>query len=121
MKEGSRRVGVGVRTDIDNSKKRDVGKSGIGIKIIGGTHFSSIARKKALNCQLLKIALSVMVTIEPIGQKGGFSLVIRAYLSMNRSEAEHQCMIGWGADSVYMKGLVSALDIFQGNKKSLRR
>jgi hypothetical protein len=62
-----------------------------------------------------------MVTIEPIGQKGGFSLLIRAYLSMSRSKAEHQCMIGWGADSVYMKGLVSALDIFQGIKKSLGR
>jgi hypothetical protein len=30
-------------------------------------------------------------------------------------------MIDWGVDSVYMKGLVSALDIFQGIKKSLRR
>jgi hypothetical protein len=54
-----------------------------------------------------------MVTIGPIAQKGGFSLVIRAYLLMSQSEAEHQCMIGWGTDSVYMKGLVSALDIFQ--------
>jgi hypothetical protein len=62
-----------------------------------------------------------MVTIKPIGQKGGFRLVIEAYLSMSRSEAEYQCMIDWGADSVYMKGLVSALDIFQGIKKSLRR
>jgi hypothetical protein len=83
-------------TDIDNNKKRDIRKSGIDIKIIGGARFSSIAGKKALNCQLLKITLSAMVTIKSIGQKGGFSLVIRAYLSMNRSEAEHQCMIGWG-------------------------
>jgi hypothetical protein len=37
--------------------------------IIGGAYFSSIAGKKALNCQLLKIALSAMVTIKPIGQK----------------------------------------------------
>ena len=44
--------------DIDNSKKKDVGKSGIGIKIIGGARFLSIAGKKVLNCQLLKIALS---------------------------------------------------------------
>ena len=48
-------------TDIDNSKKRDVGKNGIDIKIIGGARFSSIAGKKVLNCQLLKIALSAMV------------------------------------------------------------
>jgi hypothetical protein len=53
-----------------------------------------------------------MVTMGPISQKGGFSLVIRVYLSMSQSEADHQCMIGWGADLVYMKGLVSALDIF---------
>jgi hypothetical protein len=33
-----------------------------------------------------------MVTIEPIGQKGGFSQVIRAYLLMSRLEAEHQCI-----------------------------
>jgi hypothetical protein len=62
-----------------------------------------------------------MVTIGPIGQKGGFSLVIRAYLSMSRSKTEHQCKIGWGVDLVYMKGLVSVLDIFQGIKKILRR
>jgi hypothetical protein len=30
-------------------------------------------------------------------------------------------MIGWGADLAYMKGLVNALDIFQGIKRSLRR
>jgi hypothetical protein len=88
------RVGVSVGTNIENSKKRDTGKSGIGIKIIGGAHFSSIAGKKALNYQLLKIALSAMVIMGPIGQKGGFSLAIRVYLSMSRSEAEHQCMIG---------------------------
>jgi hypothetical protein len=57
----------------------------------------------------------------PIGQEGGFSLVIRVYLSMSQSEADHQYMIGWGVDLVYMKGLVSALDIFQGIKRSLRR
>jgi hypothetical protein len=77
------------RTDINDRKKRDVGKSGIGIKIIGSVHFSSIARKKALNCQLLTIALSAMVTMGPIGQKGGFSLVIRVYLSMSQSEVDH--------------------------------
>ena len=107
--------------DIDNSKKKDVGKNGIGIKIIGGARFLSIAGKKVLNCQLLKIALSAMVIMGSIGQKGGFNLAIRVYLSMSRSEAEHQCMIGWGADLVYMKGLVNALDIFQGIKRSLRK
>ncbi|XP_066342450.1 uncharacterized protein [Miscanthus floridulus] len=37
-------------TDIDNSKKRDVGKNGISIKIIGGARFSSIAGKKIYFC-----------------------------------------------------------------------
>jgi hypothetical protein len=83
--EGSRRVGVGIGTDINNSKKKDVGKSGIDINIIGSARFSSIAGKKALDCRLLKISLSAMVTMGPIGQKGGFSLVIRVYLSMSQS------------------------------------
>jgi hypothetical protein len=113
-------VGISVGTDIDNSKKRNVEKSGIDIKIIGGAHFSSIVGKKVLNWQLLKIALSAMVIMGSIGQKGGFNLVIRVYLSVSRSEAEHQYMIGWGADLVYMKGLVNTLDIFQGIKRSLR-
>jgi hypothetical protein len=110
-----------VRTDIDNSKKRHIEKSGIGIKIIGSGRFSSTVGKKALNCQLLKIALSAMVTIRPVGQKGDFSLVIGACLLMSQSEAEHQYMTDWWADSVYMKGLVSALAILQGIKKSLKR
>jgi hypothetical protein len=61
------RVGVSVGTDINDSKKRDIEKSGIGIKIIRSVHFSSIAGKKALNCQLLIVALSAMVTMGPIG------------------------------------------------------
>jgi hypothetical protein len=108
-------------TDIDNSKKRDVEKNDIGIRIIGGVRFSSIAGKKVLNYQPLRIALSVMIIMGSIGQKGGFNLAIRVYLSINRSEAKHQCMIGWGADLVYMRGLVNVLDIFQGIKKSLRK
>jgi len=65
-----------MRTDIDDSGKRSVRKNGISIKIIETANFSSIARNKVSNCQLLKIVLSVIVTIKPIGQKGGFSLVI---------------------------------------------
>jgi hypothetical protein len=86
-------IGARVRTDIDNSKKKDIGKSGNDIKIIGTTCFSSTTRKMVLNCQLLRIALSAMVTIELIDQKGGFSLAIGACLSMSRSEVEHRCMI----------------------------
>jgi hypothetical protein len=62
-----------------------------------------------------------MVIIELIGQKGGFNLAIGVCLSMSRSEVEHQCMIGWGANLVYIRGLVNALDTFQGIKRSLKK
>jgi hypothetical protein len=62
-----------------------------------------------------------MVIIELIGQKEGFNLAIRVCLLMSRTEVGHQYMIGWGADLVYMRGLVNALDIFQGIKRSLKR
>jgi hypothetical protein len=62
-----------------------------------------------------------MVIMGPIDQEGNISLAIRVYPSMGRSEAEHQCTIDWRADLMYMKDLVSALDIFQGIKRSLRR
>jgi len=52
-----------------------------------------------------------MGTIELIDQKGGFSLPIGACPSMSQSEVGRRCMIGWGADSMFMKGLVSALVI----------
>jgi len=87
--EGSRRSGVVVRTDTNNSEKRKVGKSGNDIMMIGTAHFSSTAGKEPLNFQLLKIALSATITIKPIGQREGFSLVIGVCPSMSRSEAEH--------------------------------
>jgi hypothetical protein len=40
---------------------------------------------------------------------------------MSRSEVEHQYMIDGGADLVYMRGLVNALDTFQRIKRSLKR
>ena len=89
MGEGNRRIGTSVRTDIEDSRKRGVGKNGLGIKIIGTAHFSSIAGNKVSNCQLLKIVLSVMVTIKPISHKGGFSLVIGVCLLISRSEVDH--------------------------------
>jgi hypothetical protein len=52
-----------MRTNIDNNKKSNVGRSGNDIKIIGTTCFSSTARKETLNYQLLKIILIVMVII----------------------------------------------------------
>ena len=73
-----------MRTDIDDSRKRLGGKNGIGIKIIGIAHFLFTIGKDASNYQLFKIVLSAMVTIKPIGQKGGFSPIIGVCLLMSR-------------------------------------
>jgi len=40
---------------------------------------------------------------------------------MGRLGGERQFMIGWGADSVYMIGLVIVLNIFLGTRKSLKK
>jgi len=40
---------------------------------------------------------------------------------MGRLGGERQFMIGWGAGLVYMTGLVIALNIFPGTKKSLKK
>jgi hypothetical protein len=56
-----------VKTDIDDSRKRGIEKSGIGIKIIRIACFSLTVEKDASNCQLLKIVLSAMVITGPIG------------------------------------------------------
>jgi hypothetical protein len=49
-----------------------------------------------------------MVIIELIGQKGGFNLRIRVCLLMSRASVHDRL----GADLVYMRGLVNALDTF---------
>jgi hypothetical protein len=62
-----------------------------------------------------------MVTMGPIGQKRRFQPGNQG-LSINepiRGRASVYDRLG--ADLVYMKGLVSVLDIFQGIKRSLRR
>jgi len=40
---------------------------------------------------------------------------------MHRLGEEHQFMIGWGADSICMTGLVTVSNIFPGTRKSLKR
>jgi len=40
---------------------------------------------------------------------------------MGRLGGEHPSMIGWGADSAYMTGLVIVFNIFLGNRKNSKR
>ena len=85
-----------MRTDIDDSRKKGVRKNGIGIRIIGIACSLFNAGNGVLSCRRLKVALSVMVTIETIGQIRDFSLIIGVCLLMGRSGVEHQYVIGWG-------------------------
>jgi hypothetical protein len=113
--------GVSEGTGIDDNKRKDVKKSGIGIRIIGIVHFLFIVGKKVLSYLLLKIVQSAMAIMELIILQEGFNLVIKVCSLMSRSEGKRQYMIGWGAGSVCTKGLVNALHIFQGTKKNSKR
>jgi hypothetical protein len=62
-----------------------------------------------------------MVIMGLIVQKGGFNLVIKVCSLMSQSEVKHQYMIGWGAGSMYMRGLVNVLHIFLETKRNLKR
>jgi len=114
-----------VRIDIDASKKTIVGKkkdadrSGIGTRITGTAHSLSIARSKTLNYPLSGTALNAMVMIGMTGLISSIRMMIGGL--MGRFGGERQFMIGWGAGSVYMIGLVIVLNIFLGTRKSLKR
>jgi len=113
------KIGIGAHRRIIVGKKKDAERSGIGIKITGTTHSLSIAGNKTLNCPLLEIALSAMVMIGMIDLIGSIRVMIDDL--MGRLGGELQFMIGWGAGSVCMIDLVTALDIFPGIKRSLKR
>ena len=53
-----------MRIGIDNTKKRGVGKSGIGIKVIGIARSLFNVGNGVSNCRRMKIALSVMARKE---------------------------------------------------------
>jgi len=60
-----------------------------------------------------------MVMIDMTDPIGAIKMMIGDL--MGRLGGEHQFMIDWGADSVYTIGLVIALNIFPGTRKSLKR
>jgi len=114
-----------VRIDIDASKriivgrKKDAVKSGIGTRIIGIAHSLSIDGSITSSCPLLEIALNAMVMIGMTDPTDAITVTIGDL--MGRLGGERPFMIGWGADSVCMIGLVIVLNIFLGIRKSLGR
>jgi len=113
------RIGIGASKKTIVGKKKDADRSGIGIGIIGIVHSSSIVGNKILSFLLSKTALNAMVMIG-ITDRIGSIRTMTADL-MDRLGGELQCIIGWGAGSACMIGLVSVSNTFLGIKKSMRR
>jgi hypothetical protein len=113
------KIGIGANRKIVVGKKKDADKSGISIKIIGIARSSSTVGRKTSSYRLLETAQSVTVIIGMIDQIGSIRTMIGVF--MGRLEEGPQFMIGWGADSVCMTGLVSMSAIFSETKRSLRR
>jgi len=113
------KIGIVANRKIIAEKKKDADRSGIGIKIIGIACSSSTVGNKISSCQLLETAPSAMVIISMIDQIGSIRTIIGVLVG--RLEEGHQFTIGWGADSVYMIGLVIVSVIFLETKRNLRR
>jgi len=114
-----------VRIDIGASKrniigkKKDVDRSGIGTGITGIARSSSIAGRKTSNFLLSETTQNVMVMIGMTDQIGSIRTITAGL--MGRLGEEHRFMIGWGAGSACMIGLVIVLNTFLGIKKNWKR
>jgi len=113
------KIGISANRRIIVGKKKDAGRNGIGIRIIGTAYSLSIAGSRTSSCLLLETALSAMVTIGMIDLIGSIRTMIDDLMS--RLGEEPQFMIGWGAGSVCMTNLVTVLDTFLGTRRNLRR
>jgi len=112
------RIGIGASRKTIVGKKKDADKNETGIRITGTARSSSIAGSRILNCPLLEIALNAMVMIGMIDLIGSIKTMIGDL--MGRLGVGLQFMIGWGAGSVCMIGLVIVLSNFLGTKRSLK-
>jgi len=113
------KIGIDVNKTITVGKKKDADRSGIGIKITGTARSLSIAGSRTLNYPLLEIALNAMVMIGMTDPIGAIKMMIGDLIG--RLGGGLQFMIGWGAGSVCMIGLVIVLNTFLGTKRSLKR
>jgi len=113
------RIGIGASKKTTIGREKDADRSGIGIEITGIVHSSFIVGRKISSFLLSETARNVMVTIGMTGPTGLITMIIGDL--MGRLGGERRFMIGWGAGSACMIGLVTVLNIFPGTKKSLRR
>jgi len=113
------KIGIGANRRIIVGKKKDAGRSGISIKIIGTARSLSAVGSKTLNCPLLETALGAMVMIGMIDLIGSIKTIIGDL--MGRFGGELRFMIGWGAGSVCMIDLVTVSGIFLEIRWSLKK
>jgi len=113
------KIGIGANRRIIVVKKKDVDRSGIGIKIIGIARSLSTIGKRTSNCPLLETVLSATVMIGMIDLIGSIKTMIGDL--MGRLGGELWFMIGWGAGSVCMIDLVTVSGTFPGAKKNLKK
>jgi len=113
------KIDIGANRRIIIGKKKDAGKSGIGIKIIRTARSLSTVGNRTSNCPLLETTLSAMVMIGMIDLIGSIKTMIGDL--MGRLGEELHFMIGWGAGSVCMTDLVTVSGTFPGTKKNLKK
>jgi len=94
-------------------KRKDADKSGIGIGITGIVRSSSIVRRKISSFLLSETARNVMVMIGMTDQIGSIRTITAGL--MGQLGGERRFMIGWGAGSACMTGLVTVLNTFPMN------
>jgi len=90
--DSSVRIGIGANRRIVVRKKKDAGKSGIGIRITETARSLSTIGSKISSCPLLETALSAMAMIVMINQVGSIKTMIGVL--MGRLGEEPRYMIG---------------------------
>jgi len=113
------RIGIGASKKIIIGKKKDAVKSGIGTRITRTVRSSSILGRKISSFLLSETARNVMVMIGMTDQIGSIRTITAGL--MGRLGGERRFIIGWGAGSACMIGLVTMLNTFPGTRKNLRR
>jgi len=113
------RISIGASKKTIIGKKKDADKSGIGTGITGIARSSFVVGRKISSFLLSETARNVMVMIGMTDQIGSIRTITAGL--MGRLGGECRFMIGWGAGSACMIGLVTMLNTFPGTKKSLRR
>jgi len=88
------KIGTGASKRTIARKKKDAGRSGIGIGITGIARSSFIVGKRISNFPLSEIVLSATVMTGMTGLIG--AIVIMIHNLMGRIEGEHPFMIDWG-------------------------